>query len=51
MNKNNNLTEDENSVSFYICFLTISSIINRMLLYYLLLRSFMQKDLVYLTIF
>ncbi len=40
------LTEDENSVSFYICFLAISSIINRMLSYYLLLRSFTQRDLV-----
>ncbi len=50
MNKDNDLTEDENSVSSCIRFLAISSIINSMLSYYLLLRSFTQKDLMRLTV-
>ncbi len=48
MNRNNDLTEDENSVSFCIHFLAISSIINKVLSYYFLLRSFTQRDLVVL---
>jgi len=50
VNKDNDLTEDENSVSFYIHFLAISSIINRDLSYYILLRSFMQRNLMHLTV-
>ncbi len=46
MNKDNDLTEDENSASFHFHFLAISSIINRMLSYYLLLCSFMLKDFI-----
>ncbi len=40
MNKDNDLTEDENSVSSYFCFLAINSIINKVLSYYFLLHSF-----------
>ena len=50
MNKDNNLTKDENSVNFYICFLAISSIINKVLSYYLLLCSFTQRNFMCLTI-
>ncbi len=40
MNKDNDLTEDENSVNFHFHFLAINSIIDKVLFYYLLLRSF-----------
>ncbi len=46
MNKDNDLTEDENSVNSCIYFLAINSIINKVLFYYLLLHSFMQRDFV-----
>ncbi len=46
MNRDSSLTEDENSASFRFRFLTINSIINRVLSYYLLLRSFTSRDLV-----
>jgi len=46
VNKDNDLTEDENSVNSCIYFLAINSIINKVLFYYLLLHSFMQRDFV-----
>jgi len=50
VNKDNNLTEDENFVNSCICFLAISFIINKVLSYYLLLCSFMQKDFMHFIV-